>query len=534
MPPPVGLSNLQPYNHILYGLAFLAVLIPAPIHFKSRNTGLILFICWLLAAELIFFINSFIWKGNVNDPIPYYCDVTVAIIGVTSHGLTAATICINRQLYRLAKAQAVIISKSQGHRYDIYEDVGCLPTTYNVTVAYPLYFAWPPVLAIVSAIYGMLALRQFLKRRKSFESLLSSTSSGIPKNRYIRLMWLCSLDLLISLPYYLFTMIDNLVNRKVYPWVSWADTQADWYRVDRFRRIIIDMVPAMRVPLYCLMFGSLFMSLIFVIVFGFTRETIKAYTNAYYWCLRPFGVKRPERTTANGLPRHHQHGPKKRTWWDKVMGREAGGVPLNSVSNTTGSIPTFLNGPSASAIQSKSIPSARPKGATTFGSSTLSATDTLNFDDFDGDDGEYGEKKYGKMVTTPTPTPTKAREITGRPRSDHSGTEKSPFSSGDTVPVPHSPPYSAMSGASVMVIDGRRLTIPGLNAMASFDSDELNTNLRAAGDDVDDDEKEQRYYQQQDAVTPTTTSSSITYGGGGEEREVKTTPKMKYKGPSRI
>ncbi|KAG8759512.1 a-factor receptor, partial [Serendipita sp. 396] len=478
---------------------------------------------------LIFFVNSFVWKGNVDDPAPFWCDLSTAILAVVAHGITSATICINRQLYRLSKAQAVLISKSQkrkelcidlliglgfpllgvgghaivqGHRYDIYEDVGCTPTTYNVTLAYPLYFIWPLVLAIISAVYGcelkpffyfplglythfftVLALRQFLKRRKSFESLLSSTNSGMPKNRYIRLMWLCSLDLLLSIPYYTYNLIDNLVNRKVYPWVSWSETQADWYRVDRFRRIIIDMVPEIRIALYTLTFGVVFMSFVFFLVFGFTRETIKSYKNAYYWCMRPFGIKKPARVIG-GLPQGYG-GPPKRSWLDKLLRRDP--VPFNSVTNTTGSIPTF-NGGQQSSGQGKSIPSARPKAA------THSATDTLNFDDFD-------EEEYIQTRSMST-TNNKGGYKQSRPRSNNS--EKSPFSSGTDV-VPNTP---LSGGSSVIVIDGRRLTIPGLNAMASFDSSEL-------------EEKEGQY-----SPTMSTASTAI------HEEEKKANPK--YKGPSRI
>lgn len=41
----------------------------------------------------------------------------------------------------------------QGHRYDIWEDIGCLPTTVNTPAAYPLSFVWPIVISLVSASY---------------------------------------------------------------------------------------------------------------------------------------------------------------------------------------------------------------------------------------------------------------------------------------------------------------------------------------------------------------------------------------------
>ncbi|KAG8807094.1 hypothetical protein FRC19_006865 [Serendipita sp. 401] len=95
-----------------------------------------------------------------------------------------------------------------------------------------------------------------------------------------------------------------------------------------------------------------------------------------------------------------------------------------------------------------------------------------------------------------------------RPRSNNS--EKSPFSSGTDV-VPNTP----LSGASVIVIDGRRLTIPGLNAMASFDSSEL-------------EEKEEEKEEGGGQYSPTMSTASTAI----HEEEKKANPK--YKGPSRI
>jgi hypothetical protein len=193
--------------------------------------------------------------------------------------------------------------------------------------------------------------------------MLSSNGTGMRKNKYIRLMWLCCIDLIFSIPYHIYNLIDNSTNRHVDPWVSWEVTQFDWYRVDFFRRVVIDMMPFVRVTMICVMVSTSGLSLIFFLLFGFTNEAIKSYKNAYYFVLKPFGVKRPVKT----IPTYN--APPKRTWLDKLLGRQPA-MPLNSVSNTTGSIPVF-----ASIHQQKSIPSARPKNTMT------SATDTLNWED---------------------------------------------------------------------------------------------------------------------------------------------------------
>jgi len=214
-------------------------------------------------------------------------------------------------------------------------------------------------------------------------------------------MWLCCIDSVVLIPYNAYILAACAIESPVDPWVSWEVTQLDWYRVDFYRRIIIDAQPSLRFGLLSHIFLECFVAVFFLLIFGFTRETTKAYKNAFYWCMKPFGITKPQRTTAIV----NTKAPK-RSWIDRLLGRDA--IPLNSAINTTGSLPTFA-GNIQNSKESRSIPSARPKQ-----SPTNSATDTLNWDD-DMTDGHH----------------------------------------------------------SVMVIDGRRLTIPGLNAMASFDSDDM-------------------------------------------------------------
>ena len=42
----------------------------------------------------------------------------------------------------------------QGHRFNIAEDIGCLPVIYVTPVAFPLVFMWPVLLGMVSFVYA--------------------------------------------------------------------------------------------------------------------------------------------------------------------------------------------------------------------------------------------------------------------------------------------------------------------------------------------------------------------------------------------
>ena len=50
----------------------------------------------------------------------------------------------------------------QGHRFNIYEDFGCFPWTYNTPVAVVLVYIWPVVIGCVSAVYSGTFFRHFL------------------------------------------------------------------------------------------------------------------------------------------------------------------------------------------------------------------------------------------------------------------------------------------------------------------------------------------------------------------------------------
>ena len=41
-----------------------------------------------------------------------------------------------------------------GHRFNIYEDFGCAPATWDTHLAYVLVWSWPLILGVVSAVYG--------------------------------------------------------------------------------------------------------------------------------------------------------------------------------------------------------------------------------------------------------------------------------------------------------------------------------------------------------------------------------------------
>jgi pheromone a factor receptor len=66
---------LVPIYPILSVLSICLVLIPLPLYWKARNTGTLLYIGWTVAGNAIWTANTIIWKGNMDDPAPIWCDI---------------------------------------------------------------------------------------------------------------------------------------------------------------------------------------------------------------------------------------------------------------------------------------------------------------------------------------------------------------------------------------------------------------------------------------------------------------------------
>jgi hypothetical protein len=65
----------SPWHEIVMGLGLVLLALAAPSHFSARNTGTILFICWVFTANLIVLINRIIWHDHVRNIAPIWCDI---------------------------------------------------------------------------------------------------------------------------------------------------------------------------------------------------------------------------------------------------------------------------------------------------------------------------------------------------------------------------------------------------------------------------------------------------------------------------
>lgn len=71
-----------------------------------------------------------------------------------------------------------------------------------------------------------------MKQRRTFDSMLKSSCTGLNSSRYFRLMGLASSEWLVSLPLSIYALIVNA--ESMFPWISWDYVHADFSRVCPF------------------------------------------------------------------------------------------------------------------------------------------------------------------------------------------------------------------------------------------------------------------------------------------------------------
>ncbi|KAJ6487458.1 pheromone A receptor-domain-containing protein [Mycena vitilis] len=248
----------------------------------------------------------------------------------------AVWLCINRRLYQIASVKVVPISNAekrraalidalicvlfplvyvalqyivQGHRFNIYEQIGCYPALYN---SLPMFFVstiWPPLVGCVSAVYGVLSLRAFTKRRAAFAQFLapppspnspysaaSSSSSALPgltASRYLRLMALSFTAVLLTTPLGILAIALNATATPVSPWRSLSGTHFDFARVEQVPAFMWRGARLVQVGVEFTRWTAPLTALVFFAFFGFAVEARKQYARALAVVGTPFARVRP-------------------------------------------------------------------------------------------------------------------------------------------------------------------------------------------------------------------------------------------------
>jgi len=296
---------LSPAYAVFNFLGIFFILLPAGWHWSARNTATLLFIFWCLVSVVPAAINSVVWYDRVDIKAPIYCDIVTKLRIGGDVGVPAALLCITRQLEAIAAARQAYFSAKdrqqrrlvdlaiglgipilimvlhtvvQGHRYDIIERVGCIPSVYWSLPAVFLVIIWPVVLLLAAAVYGALALRLFIARRYQFARLLESSQSAISTSRFIRLIALAALQIAYTVPIALCLRIIQFVTIPLNHYDSWENVHFGFNYVGIITLHQFELGPKAYARLQELNYWSYAMSCaIFFMFFGLGEESIASY-----------------------------------------------------------------------------------------------------------------------------------------------------------------------------------------------------------------------------------------------------------------
>lgn len=286
---------------VFSGIGFILSVVPLWWHLESYNVGTCMYMIWTALACLVHFVDSILWNGNAINWAPVWCDIAIRIQLGVAVAWPACALCIIRRLYYIASPTTVTTSQADkrrefivdllitiglpvlgmgleyivaGHRFNIYEDYGCGPATWNTPLAYVLVHLPPLAIALVSATYGALTIRAFMKRRKQFRDLITA-NSNLTYSRYWRLVALASLDFCFTIPFATWGVVGPALWSDVRPWVSWADTHWGYSRVFQFPKVLLD--PVTSFSLETTRWAAVLCAFCFFGFFGFADEARKNY-----------------------------------------------------------------------------------------------------------------------------------------------------------------------------------------------------------------------------------------------------------------
>ncbi|KAF9467251.1 pheromone receptor [Collybia nuda] len=292
-------------------LTLVLASIPLFWHIEAWNAGMCLYIVWTALGNLLYFVNSVIWEGNTVNWASVWCDISTKFMVGLTIGLPAASLCINRRLYKIANIRKVVIAKaekrrdvmidlcigvgapfvvmalqyiSQSHRFDIFEDIGCMPNNQNTWVALLVTQVPIIIITVISGAYSIASAIAFKRREIELRILLSSTSAPSP-NRYLRLMCLAGINVVLTC-FIVAASIIYSVNFGFQPWVSWDNIHFSFSQIDQQPATIWRSDPNRLTMLELPRWIVVINGLLFFAFFGFASEARKNYSKAYMAIIR--------------------------------------------------------------------------------------------------------------------------------------------------------------------------------------------------------------------------------------------------------
>ncbi|KAG8827203.1 a-factor receptor [Serendipita sp. 399] len=305
-----GLRYLFPAYPIVCILAAILTLLPLPAHWLAGNTGATALGLWVLGGNVIAAVNTIVWHGNLRNPHPIWGDICQVYFSIMNFAIIGATLSIQYNLWRVVRNKQLYVTIAerrrqkivviclcyglpllfavlhyiiQGHRYDIVEDVGPVPTTTLSPVSFAIYFLWDPILCLITIALSLHTYWMVLQRRGELSKLFISGKKN-NESRFYRLLAMTLVQTLIHFPIGLFTVLFNATQLKMSPWISWDDTHFDYMRILYFPRTTVESTPNAVMKLSISFWTVPLCGFLYFLFFGTGKDARRQYRMACKIC----------------------------------------------------------------------------------------------------------------------------------------------------------------------------------------------------------------------------------------------------------
>ncbi|VDB86832.1 unnamed protein product [Peniophora sp. CBMAI 1063] len=305
---------------------------------QTWNLGVVFLCIWLLLQNIVNTINTIVWSDNADVKLYVWCDIVTRLDVAMTVGSNIAPLIIARRLYMIAHLrstnssggrmptwwnQAVewvlglvwpLVSAGplyyifQGARFEVVEGAGCVfaPAMSSI-LAFVLLAIWlllPATLSI--AIYYPKIAWIFYRHNKEMNQFLRINNSDMTRMNYIRVLAMASLDISLTLPIAIVSLVLTSSSRPDYlgslPWYSgWEATHSHWEPIGIPFSFVVSGGKYNKFIYYWYLWPAPIVSFVTFGIFGLTREARASYRRAFNVITRRCGWNsslRTERTSS--------------------------------------------------------------------------------------------------------------------------------------------------------------------------------------------------------------------------------------------
>ncbi|VDC04657.1 unnamed protein product [Peniophora sp. CBMAI 1063] len=304
---------LYPLASILAAAMIVLVFLTSLIR-QSWNLGVALLCFWLFFENLTNGINTIIWADNADVKFYVYCDIVTHLQVVVTVVKPMATLIITRRLYLIASqsplgldedrarcknaiiewilglAVPVVVAGPiyyivQQYRFAVHEGYGCENSVDGSILSFLLIWSWnviPPLISII--IYYPRVASLFFHNGRRINRLLSSNNS-ISYINYLRIFAFASLDVLLTLPIGIVSVILTAIAESSQDWVfyrGWAFDHKNWGPVSVPYEIQVAAGSSALAQRYFAQWTSPVLAFALFGLFGVTSEARASYWRVLY------------------------------------------------------------------------------------------------------------------------------------------------------------------------------------------------------------------------------------------------------------